>query len=116
MTTAFGLKYLLGRDRRPFTREEVQRVEADRAGVYALWLPLEDWYECIYVGKSERCVRRRLLDHLSRETNPDLRRLLRVFRDMAMFSAAYTESAEETDALETEVIQAWQPETNRVKL
>ncbi len=118
MTTPFSLKYRLERERRPFEREEVRRLPRERPGVYALWLPAgeEGAYDCLYVGKSETCVRRRLLQHLSNETNPELRLQLRMFRDIALFSAAFTASVEETDALETAVIRAWQPETNRDKL
>ena len=78
--------------------------------------PKIDGYDCIYVGKSETCIRRRLLDHLQNEPNPGLRRVLRTFRDMVQFSVAFTANAEETDALETAIIRDWQPETNRNKL
>ena len=115
-TSVFGAKYRLQRDRRRFVREEVLRLPADRCGVYALWEPSGDDYECLYVGKSEACVRRRLLSHLSDETNPELRRRLRMFGGMLEFGVAYTEGAEETDALETEVIHAWAPVCNRSKL
>lgn len=115
-TSVFGAKYRLQRDRRRFVREEVLRLPADRRGVYALWEPSGDDYECLYVGKSEACVRRRLLSHLSDETNPELRRRLRMFGGMLEFGVAYTEGAEETDALETEVIHAWAPVCNRAKL
>ena len=94
-------------------------VPRDRCGVYALWLPsatTPDWHDCIYVGKSETCVRRRLADHLRDEPNPELRRLLRTFRDLIEFSVAFTASPEETDALETAVIHDWQPDANRNKL
>ena len=113
-TTAFTLRYRL-QQRRPYTREEVRRLPSGRCGLYALWLPSDD-PECLYVGKSETCIRTRLLGHLSSETNPDLRRELRLFRDRVKFSVAYTANIAETDALETEVIRAWQPLTNRYKL
>ncbi len=118
MTTQFSLKYRLESDRRPFQREDVRRLPKERTGVYALWLPTgeDDLYDCLYVGKSETCLRRRLLQHLTNETNEELRLQLRMFRDIALFSTAFTTSVEETDALETAVIRAWQPETNREKL
>ena len=118
-TTPFGLKHRLRRERRSYRRDEVQRLPTERSGVYALWLPsaaVPGEHDCIYVGKSEACVRRRLLDHIRDEPNPELRRTLRTFRDMVEFSVAFTVSAEETDALETAVIRDWQPETNRNKL
>ena len=117
-TTPFGLKYQLERDLRPFNRDEVSRLPRRRTGVYALWLPTEyeDRHECIYVGMSEACMRQRLLQHLQNETNPELLRQLRLFRDIVMFSAAFTTGRKETLALETAVIQAWQPSTNRNKL
>ena len=117
-TTPFGLKYQLDRDLRPFTPEKVRRLPLRRAGVYALWLPATSAgrYECLYVGMSEACVRQRLLQHLQNETNSELRRQLRLFLDIVMFSAAFTYGREETLALETAVIQAWQPSTNRIKL
>lgn len=118
-TTPFGLKHRLRRERRSYRRDEVQRLPTERSGVYALWLPsaaVPGEHDCIYVGKSETCVRRRLLDHIRDEPNPELRRALRTFRDMVEFSVAFTASPEETDALETAVIRDWQPETNRNKL
>ena len=117
-TTPFGLKYQLERDIRPFNRDEVRRLPLQRTGVYALWLPAASAgrYECLYVGMSEACVRQRLLQHLQNETNPELRRQLRLFLEIVMFSAAFTHGREETLTLETAVIQAWQPSTNRIKL
>ena len=116
--TPFGLKYQLERDLRPFERSEVRKLPKDRTGMYALWLPAERGagHEPFYVGMSEVCVRKRLLQHLQNETNPELLRQLRLFRDIVMFSAAFTDGREETLALETAVIRAWQPSTNRNKL
>ena len=65
---------------------------------------------------SEACVRQRLLQHLQYETNPELLQQLRLFRDIVMFSAAFTQGREETLSLETAVIQDWKPATNRQKL
>ena len=117
-TTPFALKYRLRQQHHPYCRENVQTLPENRCGVYALWLPsaVIDGYDCIYVGKSETCIRRRLLDHLQNEPNPSLRRVLRTFRDMVQFSVAFTANAEETDALETAIIRDWQPETNRNKM
>ena len=117
-TTPFGLKYRLERELRPFTQNTVRSLHRDQTGVYALWLPAEIGYgyECIYVGMSHACVRQRLLQHLQNETNPELARQLRLFPDVVMFSAAFTQGLQETLDLETAVIQAWQPATNRNKL
>lgn len=118
-TPAFALRYRLRRERRRYTAAEVRTLERDRPGVYALWLPsaaAAGAWECLYVGKSERCVRRRLLDHLGEEGNPGLRRALRDLGGVARFSAAYTASREETDALETAMIGEWRPTANRNKL
>ena len=97
---------------------EARRLTRGRTGVYALWLPAETGagYECIYVGMSHACIRQRLLQHLQHETNPDLARQLRLFPNHVKFSAAFTQGHEETLDLETAVIQAWQPSTNRNKL
>lgn len=116
--TPFGLKYVLERDLRSFTKGEVGTLPRRRTGVYAIWIPSEfaGRHECLYVGMSEACVRQRLLQHLQNETNPALLRQLRLFRDIVLFSAAYTEGRQETLDLETAVIQAWQPLTNRNKL
>ena len=117
-TTPFALKYRLRRERLPYTREQVRRLPTNRIGVYAVWLPSEvaDAPDCLYVGKSETCIRRRLLEHFQDdEPNPILRSKLRLFRDIVQFSYAYTANVEETDALETHVIQDWQPEANRNK-
>ncbi len=118
LTTPFGLKYQLEQELRPFTLENVRSLPRDRTGVYALWLPAEAGvgHECIYVGMSHACVRQRLLQHLQNETNPELARQLRLFPDIVMFSAAVAQGLQETLDLETAVIQAWQPPTNRNKL
>lgn len=118
-TSAFALRIRLTETRHSYTRENVRALPKNRIGLYAIWLPSEyipdDW-DCIYLGKSEVCVRRRLLDHLRlSEPNYRLRRLLHVFGAAAAFSVAYTACAAETDALETAVIRAWQPETNLAK-
>ena len=118
-TTPLALRYRLQRERLPFTREEVRALPRDRCGVYALWLPsaaLPGAWDCLYVGKSESCVRRRLLDHLGEEPNPLLQRALRTFPGLVEWSVAFTANPEETDALETMVIRDWQPDANRNKL
>ena len=117
-TTPFSVKYQLEHERQPFTREIIRQLPKDRCGLYALWLPTgtEDAPERLYVGESTTCVRRRLLQHLSDEGNPELRKQLRMFRDIVQFSVVFTEGRQETLALETTVIREWQPETNRYKL
>ena len=111
--TPLGLKYQLERERRLFQRGELRRLERNRTGVYALWLPYGGPDECLYVGMSDTCVRRRLLQHLNHETNPELRNLLRLYRDTVEFSAAYTGAGDETLELEDAIIKAWRPVTNR---
>ena len=75
--TSFATRYQLEQNRRPFKRKEVRELPIDRYGVYALWIPgeIEEAYTCLYVGLSITCVRRRLLDHLSYEENPELREI-----------------------------------------
>ena len=118
-TTPYALRWRLRGGLRRYERAEVLALPPERCGVYALWLPstaLPGERECLYVGKSETCVRRRLLDHLGAdERNPALRRALRDLGGLAEFSVAWTAGAEETDALETSVIRAWRPLANRNK-
>lgn len=113
--TAFTAKYQLERDLRSFTADEVRGLPRERCGLYALWLPsgVEGGPERLYLGMSATCLRRRLLQHLSSETNPALRRQLRMFRDLVQFSVVYTANERETRELETALIRDWQPETNR---
>jgi excinuclease UvrABC nuclease subunit len=117
-TNLFSVKYQLEHERQPFTREAVRQLPKDRCGLYALWIPTgtEDAQETLYVGQSSTCVRRRLLQHLSDEVNPELRHQLRLFRDLVQFSVAFTEGQQETLELETLVIREWEPETNVYKL
>ena len=117
-TTPFALMYQLERNRRPFTSDEARKLLTKRTGVYAIWLPsgIENAPECLYVGISTTCIRTRLLSHLYNETNPELRDELRLFRDVVLFSTAYTTGERETRDLETAVIQKWRPKTNRKKL
>ena len=111
----FAKKYQLENNLRPFNREEVQKLPKDCYGLYALWLPdeIESAPERLYIGRSTTCVRRRLLDHLANEANPELRRQLHMFPDLVEFSVTFTESEKETRELEAAIIRAWQPETNR---
>ena len=111
--TPLGLKYQLERERRPFNGGELRQLETNRTGVYALWLPGGGPDECLYVGMSDTCIRRRLLQHLNNETNPELRDLLRLYRDTVKFSTAFTGTEDETLALEDDIIKAWKPVTNR---
>lgn len=118
-TTPFSLMYRLERNLRPFRSENVRNLPSDRAGVYAIWLPTgsTDAPECLYVGISTTCIKTRLLAHIYNETNPDLRTDLRMFRDIVLFSTAFTSGDSKTlEQLETSVIQKWQPKTNRNKL
>ena len=112
----FSLKYQLERNLRPFNKEEVRKLEKGRIGLYTIWVPDESGggNEYIYTGMSRSCLRRRLMDHLREtETNTKLRNEVRLFRDVVKFSVAYTESKEETRALEKNVIADWKPFTNR---
>ena len=117
-TTPFALKYRLQRERIPYTELQLRQLPLNKTGVYALWLPSEipGAPDCLYVGKSETCIRRRLRDHLkSDEPNPILRTELRNNRDIVQFAVAYTANVQETDALETHVIRDWDPPANRYK-
>ncbi len=111
--TPLGLKYQLENQRLPFNRGNLLQLETSRTGVYALWLPEGGPDECLYVGMSDTCIRRRLLQHLNNETNPELRSLLRLYRDTVEFSIALTGDEDETLSLEDDIIKAWRPVTNR---
>ena len=89
-------------------------MPTDRIGVYAFWLIAgeDEIHGCLYVGISKTCVRRRLLAHLSNETNAKLRRQFRMFKDAVRFTVAFTESDDQTRELEAALIQDWQPECN----
>ena len=80
---------------------------------HSLWLPGGGSDECLYVGMSDTCIRRRLLQHLNNETNPALRNLLRLHRDTVEFSIALTGDEDETLSLEDGIIKDWKPVTNR---
>ena len=111
--TPLGLKYQLENQRLPFNRDQLLQLARDQTGVYALWLPGGGPDECLYVGMSDTCIRRRLLQHLNNETNPELRGLLRLYRDTVEFSTGLTGDEDETLSLEDDIIKAWRPVTNR---
>jgi hypothetical protein len=116
-TSLFHIQYQLEQRRVPFTRNAVLQLPKGRCGLYAIWLPDDiGGYERLYAGLSTTCIRRRLLQHLSDEQNPELRIQLRTFGELIHFSVAFTEDPKQTLALETELIRTWQPETNRYKL
>ena len=110
----FALKYGLERDFRLLTRQGVRTLPKDRLGVYAFWLvdDADSINACLYVGISTTCVRRRLLSHLSNETNDELRRQFRMFGDVIRFTVSFTDSEEQTRQLEAALIHDWQPECN----
>lgn len=116
--TPYVLQYQLKRNLRPFTREEIMKLPVGRSGVYVFWRKTgtEGRNECIYVGESTTCIRRRLLQHHDGTTNPGLNTQLRLFQGIVQFAVEFTEDAEETVLLETELIRTWQPKTNRNKL
>ena len=117
-TNPFSVKFRLENESQLFARDVVLQLPKDRCGIYALWLSTgtDDVPERLYVGQSTTCVRRRLLQHLSDEENPELRRQLRMFRDLVQFTVVFTAGETETLALETMLIREWQPESNRYKL
>lgn len=116
-TSLFYIQYQLEQHRIPFTRTSVGQLPKGRCGLYALWLPDDiSGYERLYAGISTTCIRRRLLQHLSDEQNPELRIQLRTFGELIHFSIVFTDNPEQTLALETELIRTWQPKTNRYKL
>lgn len=109
--TPYVLQYQLKRNLRPFTREEIQKLPEGQSGVYVIWRKTgtEGRNECVYVGESTTCIRRRLLQHHDGTTNPELHAQLRLFRGIVQFAVEFTADAEETVWLETELIRAWQP-------
>ena len=111
--TILGLKYQLEQERSRFNGEKIKKLQRNRSGVYALWIPEGGPDECLYVGMSDTCIRRRLLEHLNREVNSELRNLLSLYRDTVEFSTAFTGDQDETLSLEDDIIRAWQPVTNR---
>ena len=112
--SVYALQYQLRRNLRPFTRQEILQLPTGRSGVYVLWRKTgtEGRNECLYVGESTTCVRRRLLQHDSNAQNDGLHSQLRMFRPIIQFSVEFTEGAEETVLLETELIREWKPKTN----
>ena len=114
--TVFAVMYKLERNLRPYTRQEVRRLPKGQSGVYAIWLPsrLKDAPQCLYVGISWTCVRRRLLDHLTNdEPNPGLLTDLRLFRDTVLFSTAIMPVDREIlEPLESAIVSKWQTATN----
>ena len=115
--TPYILQYQLKRKVRPFMREEIQQLPAGRSGVYVLWRKTgtQGRNECIYVGESTTCVRRRLLQHHSNPQNEGLHSQIRMFGPILQFSVEFTEGVEETLLLETELIREWRPKTNLKK-
>ena len=111
--TPLGLKYQLENQRIPFNKEQLLQLAVDQTGVYALWVPNGGPDECLYVGMSDTCLRRRLTEHLNWENNPELRPLLRLYRDIVEFSTALTGNEDEILSLEDDIIKAWKPVTNR---
>lgn len=111
--TPLGLKYQLENLRCPFNGDELRQLKWQQKGVYALWLPNGGPEECLYVGMSDTCLRRRLREHLTQETNPHLRRLLRLYQNIVEFSTALTTNEDQILDLESEIITAWRPVTNR---
>ena len=112
--TLYALQYELKRNPRPFTREEILKLPIRRCGVYVLWRQTgtEGRNECLYVGESTTCIRRRLLQHHNNPHNDGLHSQLRMFRSIIQFSVGFTADAAEAVALEAELIQAWRPKTN----
>ena len=103
-------------ERQPYDRDTVSALSSDGWGVYAIW---SGPYECLYVGKSAEgeSVKKRLLDHLSRqEPNRALRRALYLNRDHAEFAVCLTDSPEWATDLEDRLIKHYQPEHNRNRL
>ncbi len=115
--TPYILRYRLKRNLRPFTRAEILQLPTRRSGVYALWRKtgIEGRNECLYVGESTTCVRRRLLEHSTNAQNDELSSQIRLFRPIIQFSVQFTENADETVLLETEIIREWKPKTNLKK-
>ncbi len=110
--TPFQAKYRLERSIRPFDVDAVRGMEPDSRGLYALWLPAGS-LECLYVGVSATCVRRRLLSHLYSEANPCLRREMQLFGDGIGFSVALCGEDTPIFELEASLIREWQPLCNR---
>ena len=111
--TPLGLKYQLENQHIPFSEEQLLQLAVNQTGVYALWVPNGGPDECLYVGMSDTCLRRRLTEHLKWETNPILRPLLSLYRDIVEFSTALTGNEDEILSLEDDIIKDWKPVANR---
>ena len=114
----FALQYQLLNNRQPYSREQINEIPKDKSGIYAIWLHTSDEQlpECIYVGQSTECIRSRLMQHLTNETNRKLRPIIHRLQNMLQVSFAYTHGYQETLELETEMIHTLKPETNLNKI
>ena len=98
------------------TPQQLQQLPRDIQGIYITWEPPEFGESsdtCAYVSMSTTCIRRRRLDHINDETNPDLRYHLQDFRYHTTFTVVFTTGEAETRALERHAINTWNPPTNR---
>ena len=114
----FALQYQLLNNRQPYNRAQINKIPKDKSGIYAIWLHTSDENlpECIYVGMSDTCLKTRLMQHLTNETNRKLRPIIHRLQNMLQVSFAYTHGYQETLDLETEMIHALKPETNLNKI
>ena len=59
----------------PFNRVSIERCTLNCSGVYVFWYHKV----CIYVGKTDRMLRKRLFEHWSDSHNPALKRWIKAY-------------------------------------
>ena len=108
--TLHNARHQLETQRYPYNRDAVRATGTAIWGVYAIWAGPS---ECLYIGKSEKSIQERLLDHLSsHETNRLLKAQVRIARDHLEYSYCPTDTPNWAHRLEQRLIQYYRPECN----
>ena len=99
--------------KRKFNTSTVDQIPINYKGLYRIWQERSDSQSCVYVGKSETCIKRRIEEHFpDKEKNQDLKKILLSSTDLYIDLKIMNDKIDKIHDYETKVINHLKPKTN----
>lgn len=99
--------------KKSFIHSTVEQIPHNLKGIYRIWKKRSNDDVCIYIGKSDTCLRRRILEHYpDKEKNIELRNILQSSSELLIDLKIMNDKSELIRQHEKDLIKYFKPQTN----